>query len=455
MTSPYPSKDNEFVAWYPVNLEAAQVQEVWRRKKSGYYVHIPFCTAICDYCGFSVERLKGANVSSYLDALRTEILRYRDLGRLAMQDFVCGHFGGGTPSAIPAEQLIAIKSLIDECFSVREDAEITVEVNPISFNLDMAQTYRRGGVNRISFGIQSFDDAILAIIGRPHRAEHVSATLGAIRDAGFDNYSIDLIYGVPGQSFDQLNRDLDEAIATGATHISSFRLEIIPMTKLKLRESARLLPERLDDEILNRMDELVRSRLIASGYNSYGAFNYAKPGYESIHNEIAFVAPQGEYIGFGNSAYSCINDHVFCNYADMEEYKNAVFSGRDPIALATRVDSLNKMARFFVLGLKFFSVSRFQFINTFGMDPETVFGDRLNSLIDRDLLTLSGDNYLLTELGRKYVNNVIKEFFVGNSVGKSQYPQFTPTLTVNEILKLAKIAERNGAIPDATAAATG
>ena len=454
MTNPYLEKDNEFVAWYPVDLEARNTESVWKRRQSGYYVHIPFCTAICDYCGFSVERLKGANVSSYLDALKTEILRYRDLGRLAMQDFVCGHFGGGTPSAIPAEQLISIKSLIDECFTVREDAEVTVEVNPISFNLEMARIYRRGGVNRISFGIQSFDDAILATIGRPHRAEHVSATLEAIRQAGFENYSIDLIYGVPGQTIDQLNSDLDKAIATGATHISSFRLEIIPMTKLKLRESARLLPERLSDTQLNEMDEAVRRRFEETGYHAYGAFNYAKPGFESVHNEVAFIAPQGEYIGFGNSAYSCINDHVFCNYADVDEYKNAVFSGNDPIALATRVDPLNKMARFFVLGLKFFHVSRQDFLDTFGIDAEDMFGDIINSLCDRKLLARMGDRYVLTEVGRKYVNNVIKEFFVGNSVGKNQYPQFTPTLTVNEILKLAKIAERNAALPSAVPSVT-
>ncbi len=441
MAAPYPKKDNEFVAWYPLDLTRDLAAAVWHRKRAGYYVHIPFCTAICDYCGFSVERLKGSNATGYLDALKQEIRRYAEARRVANYRFVCGHFGGGTPSAIPASDLISVKALIDQSFDVADDAEITVEVNPISFTPTMACSYREAGINRISFGVQSFNDRTLAVIGRPHRAADVSTTLSAIREGGFDNYSLDLIYGVPGQTFDELKTDLAKIIDTGATHVSSFRLEIIPLTKLKLREAARLLPARLPDEVLNEMDQLVSDALTRAGYRPYGAFNYAKPGYESVHNEIAFMAPQGEYIGFGNSAYSYINDHVYCNYADVEEYKAAVFSENEPIALAARVNSLQKQARYFVLGLKFFQVSRGRFMDEFGVPPESVFGSILEALAARQLLLLEDDQYVLTALGKKYVNNVIKEFFIGASVGMNQYPQFVSNLTVNEITRYAKLAD--------------
>jgi len=142
MTEPYPNKDNEFVAWYPLGLSAAHSPDVWRQRRSGYYVHIPFCTAICDYCGFAVERLKGARPQRYLEALKQEIERYATSGRLANHHFVCGHFGGGTPSAIEAGDLMAIKSLIDSSFDVAPDAEVTVEVNPISFTLAKAEGTR-------------------------------------------------------------------------------------------------------------------------------------------------------------------------------------------------------------------------------------------------------------------------------------------------------------------------
>jgi len=447
MTEPYPNKDNEFVAWYPLGLSAAHSPDVWRRRRSGYYVHIPFCTAICDYCGFAVERLKGARPQRYLEALKQEIERYATSGRLANHHFVCGHFGGGTPSAIEAGDLMAIKSLIDSSFDVAPDAEVTVEVNPISFTLAKAEGYKNGGVNRISFGVQSFNDRTLATIGRPHRAADVHNTLEVIHQVGWDNYSIDLIYGVPGQTMEELREDLFKAIDSGAAHLSCFRLEIIPMTALKLRESAYQLPPRLSVAQLNEMDDLVYGTLTQNGYICYGAFNFARPGFESVHNSVAFVAPQGEYIGFGNSSYSFINNHIYCNFADLDAYEEAVFAGKDPIALAAPVTALELMSRFFVLGLKFFRVSRREFAVQFGVEAEQIFGDVLARLMHDALIVADGDDYVLTSLGRKYVNNVVKEFFVGKNRGKRQYHQFVSNLTVEQIIKYSQMRER--AIADA------
>lgn len=441
MTEPFSQKDNEFIAWYPLGLVGSQAQEVWRPKRAGYYVHIPYCTAICDYCGFAVERVKGAQTGRYVDAVQLEIKRYAETKRLGRHQFVCGHFGGGTPSAIPAEELVAIKQTIDDTFDVIEGAEVTVEVNPISFSLDKAQAYRRAGVNRISFGVQSFDNQILATIGRPHRASDVGDTLEVIRAAGFVNYSIDLIYGVPGQTLEGLRNDLEQAVQSNATHISCFRLEIIPLTALKLREAARLIPQRLPVELLNVMDDLVSDTLTSAGYVCYGAFNFAKPGFESVHNEVAFMAPQGEYVGFGNSAYSFVGDHIYCNHADTHDYMDAVFAGVDPIALASRVTALEAMARYFILGLKFFRVSRSAFVTQYGLTPEEVFGATIADLETRQVLVREDDDYVLTPLGRRYVNNVVKAFFGKENVGRSQYPQFVSNLSVDQILKYADLRE--------------
>jgi oxygen-independent coproporphyrinogen-3 oxidase len=441
MSQPYPIKDNEFVAWYPLDLTAEHAQSTWVGRRTGYYVHIPFCTAICDYCGFAVEKMKGAGVTSYLDALRMEIERYISAGRLAGRRFVCGHFGGGTPSAIDATALMSIKGLIDSACDVVGDAEVTVEVNPISFTLEKARIYREGGVSRISVGVQSFNDVTLKTIGRPHRAKDVQKSLAIIGDVGWDNFSLDLIYGVPGQTAGDLRADLFKAVDTGASHLSCFRLEIIPLTVLRLREAAGLLPARLSAEELNAMDDVVHDVLTSNGYEHYGAFNYARPGYESVHNDIAFVAPQGEYIGFGNSSYSFVNDHIYCNYAEVEAYMQAVAEGRDPIALSARVTALELMSRFFVLGLKFFRVSRSAFAREFGMEPEDVFGPVLSDLLKRGLLTALDDEYVLTSDGRRYVNNVVKEFFVGASRGQSQYHQVTSTLTVEQIMRYARLGD--------------
>jgi oxygen-independent coproporphyrinogen-3 oxidase len=435
----YSNKDNEFIAWYPLGLTTAHSQNVWQRKRSGYYVHIPFCTAICDYCGFAVEKLKGGGVRRYLSALRSEIERYARSGRLSNYDFVCGHFGGGTPSAIDAGDLMAVKALIDESFNVQADAEITVEVNPISFTLEKARAYKSAGVNRISFGVQSFNDTMLATIGRPHRAKDVHETLSVIHEVGWDNYSIDLIYGIPGQTLEDLREDLARAVEIAPAHISSFRLEIIPLTVLKLREAAHLLPDRIPISLLNEMDDLVSTMLTKSGYVGYGAFNFARPGFESVHNSVAFMAPQGEYVGFGNSAYSFINGYIYCNHADLDSYEEAVSAGQDPIALATPVNTLELMSRFFVLGLKFFRVSRVHFERQFGIQAEQIFGDLLSELNAEGLLVVDGDDYVLTPKGRRYVNNVVKEFFVGENRGRRQYHQFVSNLTMEQIMRFSEL----------------
>ena len=436
----YPQKDNEFIAWYPCSLHPEEAPAVWRRRRAGYYVHIPFCTAICDYCGFAVEASKNADIPRYIAALRQEIVRFAETGRLANYRFECGHFGGGTPSVVDAHDLMAIKKLIDASFDVAPNAEVTVEVNPISFTLDKARVYFDGGVNRISFGVQSFNDQTLKIIGRPHKARDVEETLDVIHHVGWKNYSLDIIYGVPGQTIADLQEDLCRAARSGASHISCFRLEIIPFTILKFREAAHLLPERLDVETLNAMDDLVSSVLIEAGYRHYGAFNFALPGYESVHNAIAFMPPQSDYVGFGNSAYSYINQHVYTNYADVADYEAAVFAGRDPIAIAKRVTALEAMSRFFVLGLKFFRVSRASFISQFGAAPEEIFGDTLNRLLDRGLLARDADDYVLTRTGRHYSNNVSKEFFTGENRGARQHAQFVPTITPEQIMHYTKLS---------------
>ena len=433
MTPLFTEKDNEFVAWYPLGLTDAAAPEVWTPRRAAYYVHVPFCTAICDYCGFAVEQARGASIERYLSALLREIDRYRETRRLASHRFACGHFGGGTPSVLAGADFVRIKRALDEALDVEPEAEVTVEVNPISLTSEKSDAYLSCGVNRISVGIQSFDNDTLRTIGRPHRADDVRRALDVIAAAGWRDFSLDLIYGVPGQTPERLREDLVRAIDTGATHLSCFRLEIIPFTVLKLREAAQQLPPRLSTEGLNDMDDLVTELLTSNGYREYGAFNFARPGYESVHNSIAFVAPQADYIGFGNSSYSYINGWIFTNHAAVQEYEEAVEAGRDPIAFAHRVSTFEAMSRYFVLGVKFFRVPRAPFIDQFGLQPERVFGKQLRRLCAEGLLARDGDDYLLTRHGRHFVNNVCKFFYVGESRGRRQHAQFVPTLTAEQI----------------------
>jgi len=437
----YAHKDNEFIAWYPPAISADHVHEIWSRRPAAFYVHIPFCTAICDYCGFAVQRDRLANRSSYLAGLHQEIDRYADSGRLMPYSFTCGHFGGGTPSVLSAAEILAIRDHLAAVADLSSCAELTVEVNPISITREKADAYVAGGVTRISIGIQSFDESVLRVIGRPHRRADVDAALRVVRDADVPDFSLDLIYGVPGQTMASLRDDLLKAVDSGATHLSCFRLEIIPFTVLKLRELTGQLPPRLDREQLDDMDMLVSEVLNNEGLCEYGAFNYARPGHESLHNRIAFMAPQQEYLGFGNGAYSYANGHIYSNDAVLENYLALLADGKDPIAYSRRVSSLEEMSRYFVLGLKFFRVPRAPFVARFGLSPEDVFPEQLGDLKKAALVLRDGDDYVLTANGRRYVNNVCKEFYVGENRGHRQQVQFVPTLTPEQILAHARRAD--------------
>ena len=273
MTEPFPQKINEFVTWKLLGPSAERVGEVWRPKRARYYVHIPYCTAICDYCGFAVEKVKGPPTGAYIEALETEIQRYVRAGRLNRHQFVRRRLRWrARPRRSQPRTSFPLRRQSTEACDVVEDAEVTVEGNPISFTLEMVQIYGPARVNRIRFGVQSFDNRMLSINGRRHRSADFEATLEVISGscAGFTNHSIDLIYGVPGQELDGLKEDLERAADSGATHISCFRLEIIPLTALKLREAANLLPPRQSIEMLNEMDKVVSRTLTSARYRWTG-----------------------------------------------------------------------------------------------------------------------------------------------------------------------------------------
>lgn len=428
----YPERDNEFIAWYPCALAPASEEDVWRRQASVFYVHIPFCEAICDYCGFSVEVLRDASVNIYLDALIWEIRHYREAGRFADRRFGCGAYGGGTPSVLTPQQFDRLADCIAKEIPLDPGSETTIEANPLSLTLDKARAYRNAGVNRLSLGIQAFNEQALKTIGRPHRAEDIWRSLEIVTQAGFENFSLDFMYGVPGETLDELKADLELAIGTGAPHLSCFRLEIIPFTRLSLRRGADLLPKILHSD--REIEQLLVETLTSAGYHQYGAFNFAKPGFESVHNALVFDPPQNDFFGFGNSSFSYVNDISYCNYSEVGEYVAATQRGVAPISHARRATALEAMSRQFVLGLKMRGVPRSVFIQKSGIEPESIFGPTIDRLMAKGLLARENDTYLLTPTGRYYVNNVCKEFYVGPNIGRSQHSvSYIPKISAKDV----------------------
>ncbi|HRJ88774.1 MAG TPA: radical SAM family heme chaperone HemW, partial [Pyrinomonadaceae bacterium] len=262
---------------------------------AGIYLHVPFCKSRCSYCDFATDvyRDSGA-VERYVDALCREIKLRKPARQQGLNDQHADqalpngrasaivdtiYFGGGTPSLLEPEQIERILNAVTSVFSVANDVEITMEMNPATVTLEKLDAYKRLGINRASFGVQTFNERDLKLLARGHDANDARQTYRMLREAGFANISFDLIAGLPGQTVEDWSRNLDEAMAMEPEHLSLYLLEIHESTPLAEQvRSGRRTP--IEDELAAEMYEMMLDRLAAAGYEQYEISNFAKPGFE-------------------------------------------------------------------------------------------------------------------------------------------------------------------------------
>ena len=268
----------------------------------GVYVHIPFCERVCPYCSFAVipaRPLSSEGEDRYLCALLAELRLRRDF--FAEHGLASLYFGGGTPSLLRPSSIARIIGAVGESFTSRGRVETSLEVNPTTVERSRLPAFRKAGVNRLTVGAQSFDDLILRRLGRAHRASEVHATLREARAAGFTNLSIDLIFGVPGQDSDGFRRDVESAIAFAPEHVSVYGLAVEEGTPYAtaVARGRLALPE--EDEVVVMMLDL-RERLERAGIRQYEISNFARPGFESVHNRRYWE--RQPVLGLGVGAWS-------------------------------------------------------------------------------------------------------------------------------------------------------
>jgi oxygen-independent coproporphyrinogen-3 oxidase len=277
------------------------------------YLHIPFCASKCDYCAFATWTDRNHLVDAYLDALQAEIDRAVDSGMsIASSVFV----GGGTPTLVPPERLAAVISSIP----VTPDAEITVECNPDDVSVALLNTYRSGGVNRVSVGVQSMSTHVLASLGRTHDRDNVVRTVEAIRTSGMPSFNLDVIYGAAGESVDDWTSTIREVIAFGPPHVSAYGLTVEAGTPL-----ATQLDRHPDDDDQADKYDIADELLAAAGLVNYEVSNWAQPGDESRHNFLYWR--QYDYRGFGCAAHSHSAGRRWWNVRTPERYVNLVSAG--------------------------------------------------------------------------------------------------------------------------------
>jgi len=287
-------------------------------REIGIYVHIPFCKQkclYCDFCSFCVEK----NVQEkYFQSLENEIVK--KVGNFLVKSI---YFGGGTPSSVEEKYIVSTLNLIKSKYKVKNSAEITIECNPCSVDLKKLEAYKKAGFNRISFGIQSFDDMVLKSIGRLHTAEQAEKAVEFAQKAGFMNISCDLMIGLPYQTKDMLLSDVRKLEKLGVNHISSYMLQLEEGTPLCGLVKNGKLTVANEDEQAALYDDVVRE-LGELGYEQYEVSNFAKNRTFSNHNLNYWR--RGEYLGFGLSAHSFLNEKRFANSVLFDEYENGNIS---------------------------------------------------------------------------------------------------------------------------------
>jgi oxygen-independent coproporphyrinogen-3 oxidase len=393
----------------------------------GLYVHIPFCSAICNYCNFNRGLYDEALKTRYVAALRREIaaagrpegLRYRneesDIASASVaQGFSPAEaadtvfFGGGTPSLLQPEEIGAIIRSLRDRFDLALDAEITLETNPETVDRDKLERFRGAGVNRISFGVQSFQDDELKRLGRIHSAGRARAAVRDARAAGFDNVSLDLMMWLPGQSVETWLGNVDALIEAAPDHASLYLLELYPNAPLK-EEMARGGWSLAPDEDAAEMYLRAMERLEGAGLTQYEISNVARPGKASRHNLKYWT--DGDWLAFGCGAHSTHDGVRWKNVSGTDEYVMRVTAGRDVVTERRVLSSSDRLEEALFTGLRLNDGIDIEEAGArYGIDVWKQYGEALRPFLDEGWLVHDGPRLRLTRDGMLMANEVMAVF---------------------------------------------
>lgn len=371
------------------------------------YIHIPFCEHICYYCDFNKVFLKGQPVDDYVDML-VEEMKYT-IDQYPTNQLKTIFVGGGTPTVLNENQL---KKL---CEGIRAnlpfvDGEFTFEANPGDLSMDKLNILKEYGVNRLSFGVQSFNDDLLKKIGRTHTSKDVYKTIHNAQSAGFTNISIDLIYSLPSQTEEDFKETLNKAFELELPHYSSYSLIVEPKTIFyNLMKKGKLhLPS---EESEANMYSLLMNEMEKHGYAQYEISNFSKPGYESKHNLVYW--DNEEYFGFGAGAHSYLSGTRKSNIGPIKKYIEKIQDKQLPIFEENVLSSAEKMEEHMFLGLrKNEGISIAQFNNRYDKPLLTIFEKPIKAMVEKGWLEIKEGYVRLTKEGRFFGNEVFQSFLV-------------------------------------------
>lgn len=375
----------------------------------GIYVHIPFCKRKCSYCDFkSFSNIDEINQKKYVDALIKEIQNSQNTNKYIVTTI---YIGGGTPSFINETYIKDILQAIYKKWKIKNDVEITIEVNPGTITKEKLEAYKNMGINRLSIGLQSTNNYLLNKIGRIHSYEEFIENYILARKIGFENINIDLMLALPEQNMEDLMQSVKKVINLNPEHISIYSLILEENTELwkKVKNKEENLVE---DDLEREMYWKSKKAFEAAGYIHYEISNYAKPGFESKHNKNCWS--QKQYLGFGIAAHSYFNGKRFYNVEDLNKYITNIEKNefKNNIIIEEENRTKEDIAKeYMMLGLrKIEGVSISEFQRKFELNPLFYFRFEISKLQEMDLIEVDLDNIRLTKKGLDLANIVFEEF---------------------------------------------
>ena len=373
-----------------------------QKKPTSAYVHIPFCTQICYYCDFSKVFIKNQPVDSYLEHLLEEFRSY-DIQKLRTL-----YIGGGTPTALSASQLEVLLKGLTKNLDLSVLEELTIEANPGDLDADKIAVLKNSAVNRVSLGVQTFDDKMLKKIGRSHLEKDIYENIDRLKLAGFDNISIDLIYALPGQTMEQVKENVAKAIGLDIPHMSLYSLILENHTVFmnRMRRGKLPLPK---EELEAEMFEYIIAELERAGFEHYEISNFSKPDFESRHNLMYW--DNAEYYGIGAGASGYVNGVRYKNHGPIRHYLSAVEEGNARVT-EEHLSQKEQMEEEMFLGLRKKSgVSIARFEEKFGRSFDGLYGEIVRDLVQQGLMQIDGDRVRMTKRGL-FLGDTVAERFI-------------------------------------------
>lgn len=371
------------------------------------YIHIPFCQKICHYCDFVKFFYDEKLADDYLEALHKEIRTNIPAEKAKARTIF---IGGGTPTALNLHQLEKLMDIIHEHFDIDACEEFTIEANPGEFDAEKMTLLKNYGINRVSLGVQVFDDAMLEQLGRLHKVEDVYQTINGLLGHGFDNMSLDLIYALPHQTVAHFEKTLKEALSFNLPHYSTYSLQIEPKTVFyNMHRKGKL--HRPSNEEEAEMYEVLRDTMRANGLAQYEISNFAKPGFESKHNLTYWN--NDYYYGFGAGAHGYLPGKRVINIRPIPAYIKEAQNDGNPVLKIENIGIKERIEEEFFLGLRRLSgVSKKEFLNKFGFSHNILYRNEIDDLVKKGWLEDLEDRIRLTEDGVLFGNEVFAEFLL-------------------------------------------